>query len=66
MGVIPFRSIGDENLEFLIVTTKNGNWGLPKREPDEKTRLKKNRLAREAYEEQVSSDQLWIKKFLPN
>ena len=29
-GVIPFRGTGNENIEFLIVSTKNGNWGLPK------------------------------------
>ena len=29
-GVVPFRDLENENLEFLIVSTKNGNWGLPK------------------------------------
>jgi 8-oxo-dGTP pyrophosphatase MutT (NUDIX family) len=49
-GVIPFRSIGDENLEFLIVTTKNGNWGLPKGNLMKKLGSKKTAL-QEAYEE---------------
>ncbi len=49
-GVIPYRGIDSENLEFLIVTTKNGNWGLPKGNLMKKLGAKETAL-QEAYEE---------------
>ena len=49
-GVIPYRGIDSENLEFLIVTTKNGNWGLPKGNLMKKLGSKETAL-QEAYEE---------------
>ena len=36
LGVIPFRGVDNENLEFLVVSTKNGNWSLPKGNPMKK------------------------------
>ena len=29
-GVVPYREIVEGDLEFLIVSTKSGRWGLPK------------------------------------
>jgi len=49
-GVIPFRGTGNENIEFLIVSTKNGNWGLPKGNLMKKLGSKGTAL-QEAYEE---------------
>jgi 8-oxo-dGTP pyrophosphatase MutT (NUDIX family) len=49
-GVVPFRGIDNENLEFLIVSTKNGNWGLPKGNLMKKLGSKGTAL-QEAYEE---------------
>ena len=49
-GVIPFRGNDNENLEFLIVSTKNGNWGLPKGNLMKKLGSKGTAL-QEAYEE---------------
>ena len=49
-GVVPFRELDNENLEFLIVSTKNGNWGLPKGNLMNKLGPKKTAL-QEAYEE---------------
>ena len=49
-GVIPFRGVDNENLEFLVVSTKNGNWSLPKGNPMKKLGSKGTAL-QEAYEE---------------
>ena len=49
-GVIPFRGTGNENIEFLIVSTKNGDWGLPKGNLMKKLGSKGTAL-QEAYEE---------------
>ena len=49
-GVIPFRGKDNEDLEFLIVSTKKGNWGLPKGNLMKKLGSKGTAL-QEAYEE---------------
>ena len=49
-GVIPFRGTGRENLEFMIVSTKGGKWGLPKGNLMNKLGPRRTAL-QEAYEE---------------
>ena len=49
-GVIPFRGTDRENLEFMIVSTKGGKWGLPKGNLMNKLGPRKTAL-QEAYEE---------------
>lgn len=49
-GVVPYRELNNKNLEFLIVSTRNGNWGLPKGNLKNKLGPKKTAL-QEAYEE---------------
>ena len=61
-GVIPFRGVDNENLEFLVVSTKNGNWSLPKGNPMKKLGSREL-LYRKRMKKLESSEQLWIKKF---
>ena len=49
-GVIPFRGTDRENLEFMIVSTKGGKWGLPKGNLMNKLGPRRTAL-QEAYEE---------------
>ena len=49
-GVIPFRGVDGKDLEFLIVSTKGGKWGLPKGNLMNKLGPRKTAL-QEAYEE---------------